>query len=189
MSAIPPRLEAEPGTPAREWAVKNTSAFDTQPPPAVEANASTMNPTTAQLFEQKNMRPGTVAEETVNTQPSAVSTPGNEFPGAYPHKQDAKPAGSEITAAVTDTASKIAQTVSQTAQTYGPMAAETITQYLPKSVADKVSEYSASHTHTHKHPPARLTLCLLSFFLPKQRAHLTRQTQSRTQNLIATLLK
>lgn len=88
------------------------------------------------------MRPGTVAESTfAPTSASVVSTPGQEFPGAYPNKQEAKPVGSEIAETVTGTANSFAQSVSETAQTYVPAAAEMIGQYLPKSVTDKMSEY------------------------------------------------
>ncbi len=140
MSGIPPQLDVHPGTPTGEWAVKTTSAL--QPQPAATANAATTNPTTAQLFEEKNMRPGTVAESTfAPTSASVVSTPGQEFPGAYPNKQEAKPVGSEIAETVTGTANSFAQSVSETAQTYVPAAAEMIGQYLPKSVTDKMSEY------------------------------------------------
>ena len=136
MSGIPPQLDVHPGTPTGEWAVKTTSAL--QPEPAATANGASTNPTTAQLFEEKNMRPGTTAETGLA---SAVSTPGHEFPGAFPNKQEAKPVGSEITDSVTETANRVAQTVTETAQAYVPAAAETIGQYLPKSVADKMSEY------------------------------------------------
>ena len=142
MSGIPPQLDVEPGTPTGEWAVKTSSAL--QPEPAETANATSTNPTTAQLFEAKNMRPGTTTETSMA---SAASTPGNEFPGAFPHKQEAKPVGSEITDTVTETANKVAQTVAQTAQVYVPAAAEKIGQYLPKSVADKMSEYIRAYGH------------------------------------------
>ncbi|GJE89119.1 hypothetical protein PsYK624_052130 [Phanerochaete sordida] len=59
MSGLPP-LSAEPGTPAHEWAAKTTSALE--PSPAAPAS-TTMNPTTRQLFEEKNMRPGTTATD------------------------------------------------------------------------------------------------------------------------------
>ena len=59
MSGLPP-LSAEPGTPAHEWAAKTTSALE--PNPGAPAS-TTMNPTTRQLFEEKNMRPGTTAAD------------------------------------------------------------------------------------------------------------------------------
>lgn len=146
MSGIPPQLDVHPGTPTGEWAVKTTSALQTEP--AATANAASTNPTTAQLFEEKNMRPGTVAETSLPTAPlaesslySAVSTPGYEVPGAYPNKQETRPVGAEITETVTDAASRVAQTVTETAQIYVPSAAEKIGQYLPKSVADMMSDY------------------------------------------------
>ncbi|KAI0092221.1 hypothetical protein BDY19DRAFT_928909 [Irpex rosettiformis] len=135
MSGIPPHLDVEPGTPVGEWAVKTTSALQSET--AETANASSMNPTTAQLLEEKSTHPGTTAETSTT---SNDSTPGSEFPGAFPNKQS-KPVGSEITDTVTQTANKVAQAVTQTAQVYVPAAAEKIGQYMPKSVADKMSEY------------------------------------------------
>ncbi|KAI0696198.1 hypothetical protein BC835DRAFT_889777 [Cytidiella melzeri] len=142
MSGIPPQLDVHPGTPTGEWAVQTTSALQNEP--TEPANAVSMNPTTAQLFEEKNMRPGTTAETSL---PSAVSTPGNEFPGAYPNSQEARPVGAEITSAVTDTARSVAQSVTETAQVYVPAAAGMIGQYLPKSMADKMSEYIPGMTN------------------------------------------
>lgn len=116
--------------------MKTTSALDTQP--ATTANAASMNPTTAQLFEEKNMRPGTTAETSL---PSALSTPGQEFPGAFPNKEEARPVGSEITETVTSTASRVAQSVTETAQAYVPAAATSIGQYLPQSVTNMMADY------------------------------------------------
>lgn len=137
MSGIPPQVQAQLGTPATEWAVKTTTALEPEPG---TPNAFSVNPTTQQLFEEKNMRPGGVVTETFTS--SAVSTPGNEFPGAYPNEKEMRPApGESIVNTVTETAGKVAQSVSDTAQTYLPMAAERVGQYLPKSVADTMSTY------------------------------------------------
>jgi hypothetical protein len=167
MSGLPP-LSAEPGTPADEWAAKTTSALDPNPP---APSSTTMNPTTRQLFEEKNLRPGTtattvvapaapVAPTSAYVQPvhvvepvsypvsQPVETPGREVPGAYPNEDELQSRGAEITQAMQSTASKAAQTASslaqsvqETAAAYLPKAAETVGQYLPKRVVDTVSSY------------------------------------------------
>jgi hypothetical protein len=84
------------------------------------------------------MRPGTTAETSM---PSALSTPGHEFPGAFPNKEETRPVGSEIAETVTTTASRVAQTVTETAQTYVPVAASSLGQYLPQSVTNMMADY------------------------------------------------
>ena len=146
MSGIPPHLDTPVSAePAGEWAAKTTSALNPGTPP------TSVNPTTAQLFEEKNLRPGTV-QPTVEgagfTSGTALDTPGREVPGAYPNEQELQSRGQEITQTVSETASKaaeaaggFAQTVQEAAATYLPKAAETVGQYLPKSVVDTVSTY------------------------------------------------
>ena len=141
MSGIPP-LNTEPGTPAAEWAAKTTTALDPNPstPPT-----QTMNPTTRQLFEEKNLRPDTTASELYGATPAApvaTRTPSQEIPGAYPNRQEELEArGKDVMQAATETANRVAQTVQTTAATYLPKAAETLGQYLPKGVVDTVSTY------------------------------------------------
>lgn len=145
MAGLPP-LSAEPGTPAHEWAAKTTSALDPNPD---TPSVATMNPTTRQLFEEKNLRPGTTATETFgNPPPPALDTPGRQVPGAYPDETEMQTRGQEITQAMSQTASKaaetatsLAQSAQQAAATYFPKAAETVGAYLPKSVVDTVSSY------------------------------------------------
>ncbi|THG97128.1 hypothetical protein EW026_g4811 [Hermanssonia centrifuga] len=158
MSGIPPQLDAEPGTPAREWAAKTASALDpsltktttftTTSKPAgtvmTEPVGTSMNPTTRQMFEEKNMRPGTIAPETFsmsNTIPPSVTTPGYEVPGAYPSNEDTTAHGESITNTAVNTAQRVAESVSNGASTYLPAAAHTAAQYLPKSFVDSVSAY------------------------------------------------
>lgn len=151
MAGLPP-LSAEPGTPAHEWAAKTTSALEPNP----DAPSSTFtNPTTQQLFEEKNLRPGTIASGapgTVSSVPYAagqgLETPGREVPGAFPRDDELQDRGAEISQAMADTANRAAQTAStlaqsvqETAATYLPKAAETVGHYLPKSVVDTMSAY------------------------------------------------
>lgn len=150
MSGLPP-LNAEPGTPAHEWAAKTTSALDPDPG---TPTANTINPTTRQLFEEKNLRPGTTASDTLgNPPPPAPETPGREVPGAYPNEAELQPRGQEINQTMSQTASKAAGTASdlahsaqQAAATYIPMAAQTVGSYLPKSVVDTFSTYVRKYT-------------------------------------------
>lgn len=141
MSGLPP-LSAEPGTPAAEWAAKTTTALEPNPgtPPT-----RTMNPTTRQLFEEKNLRPGTVASDPLANPPTSTAqrTPSQEVPGAFPSDAVEPEArgGQEIMQNATDTANRVAQTVQETAAVYLPKAAETIGQYLPKGVVDTMSTY------------------------------------------------
>ena len=139
MSGLPP-LSAEPGTPAHEWAAKTTTALDPSPSsPATQ----TMNPTTRQLFEEKNMRPGTTADTFGNAGalPLEDRTPSQDIPGAFPNQEELQARGQEVMQAASETASKVAQSVQDTAATYLPMAAGTVGAYLPKSVVDTVSGY------------------------------------------------
>jgi len=121
-----------------------------------------MNPTTQELFDEKNLRPGTVntsaaaasapsdtyADPTTHSileskglsaadPQSATSTPGHELPGAFPNKQELKPTGESITGTASNVVQAVTETVSNTAAAYLPAAA----QYLPKSVVDTVSSY------------------------------------------------
>ncbi|EKM52498.1 uncharacterized protein PHACADRAFT_31008 [Phanerochaete carnosa HHB-10118-sp] len=147
MSGLPP-LNAETGTPSHEWAAKTTSALDPNP---VTPPAATMNPTTRQLFEEKNLRPGTTATETLGNPPPPslpLDTPGREVPGAYPRDGELQARGEDITQTMsqhasnaTETASSFAHTAQQAAATYFPKAAEAVGAYLPKSVMDTVSSY------------------------------------------------
>ena len=138
MAGLPP-LSAEPGTPAHEWAAKTTSALDPNPdtPPV-----AIINPTTRQLFEEKNLRPGTTATETFgNPQPSVLDTPGREVPGAYPDETELQSRGQEITQVMSQTASKAAETATTLAHS-AQQAAATIEQ-ARKLIGQQIAPWSA----------------------------------------------
>ncbi|KAH9921610.1 uncharacterized protein B0H18DRAFT_1121304 [Fomitopsis serialis] len=110
MSGLPPTLNAETGTPAHEWAQSTTTAAFAREDPAPAADSFT---------------PPGVLKTT-----STVSTPGHEFPGAYPSE-----AGSFNTQAFTEAARNAMNTVSTTAQQYLPVAQETAAQAAQRAAA------------------------------------------------------
>lgn len=145
MAGIPPQLPLKPVTPSSEWAATTTSALK---PDAETSNVASINPTTRQLFEEKNMRPGSTATETFSSPLVTVgsSTPGREVPGAYPatpgdETKDFQTKGQQLTSQAADAAVSVAHTVQGAAATYLPMAAETVGQYLPKGMADTLASY------------------------------------------------
>ncbi|KIP06907.1 hypothetical protein PHLGIDRAFT_128011 [Phlebiopsis gigantea 11061_1 CR5-6] len=169
MSVLPP-LSAEPGTPAHEWAAKTTIALE---PDRSTPIIHSMNPTTHQLFEEKNMRPGTTADAFGNAPvvPHDDRTPSQDIPGAFPNQEELQARGQEVMQTASEAASKFAQSVQNTAATYIPIAAETVGAYLPKSVVDRVSGYipgmtnpqgdvlasEHDHLHTKSMPSTELT--------------------------------
>ncbi|KAI0945885.1 hypothetical protein AcV7_010005 [Taiwanofungus camphoratus] len=68
MSGLPPTLSTETGTPASEWAQSTTTAAFARPDPAPAASSPSVPPG---------------VQATQSTQ-STSTTPGHEFPGAYP---------------------------------------------------------------------------------------------------------
>lgn len=89
MTGLPPTINPNTGSPAGEWATNTTSALNpTTTTTNVETdgtNSNSMNPTTAQLFAQQQIRPATGAA----AEPaSSTSTPGYELPGAFPRDND-----------------------------------------------------------------------------------------------------
>lgn len=148
MAGIPPQLPLKPVTPSSEWAATTTSALK---PDGGTSNATSMNPTTRQLFDEKNIRPGTTAAETFSKPMVAggSTTPGREVPGAYPatpgdETKDFQTRGQELSSQAADAANSVAQSVQGAAATYLPMAAESVGQYLPKGMADALAFYMRS---------------------------------------------
>ncbi|KZT67840.1 hypothetical protein DAEQUDRAFT_766801 [Daedalea quercina L-15889] len=110
MSGLPPTIDAETGTPAHEWAQSTTTAAFAREDPAPAADSS--------------IPPG------VQNTASTVSTPGLEFPGAYPSES-----GVLNTQAIADAAKHAMNSVTTTAQQYIPVAQETAAQAAQAAAA------------------------------------------------------
>jgi len=140
MSGQPPQLSAETGTPASEWAHSTTTAAFARDDPAPALDSS--------------LPPGIVGTQ------SSVSTPGGEFPGAYPTSPSSEfgtgtstGTGSLNAQGLTDTAKNAVQTVTTTAAQYVPVAKNlvgSVSSYLPGTGSTTNGDVRASeHDDPH----------------------------------------
>lgn len=148
MSGLPPVIDsAQPGTPSSEWARSTTTAAlgRTEPAPAFSTtnDNTSIPPTTGgvSVSSANDAQKGTFDAKTYHVAPT---TPGSEFPGAYPPTPGER-AGVPISAdTVRETATNAATTAQSAAATAGgyiQSAATTAAGYLPQGVVDTVTSY------------------------------------------------
>lgn len=167
-TAVPFKIDAAVATPSSEWAEATRAALEDKTVPvgagtssivAVPGGTAPVNQSPSILPAGANISNATPGDSTTTTTPGDFAvveplTPGPHVPGAYPVSHEA------IHEAPVDTSSiaqdvhsiiqearerlpaqedleKAADDISKTAQTYAQLA----TGYLPKSIADKFSDY------------------------------------------------
>ncbi|KDQ16111.1 hypothetical protein BOTBODRAFT_43692 [Botryobasidium botryosum FD-172 SS1] len=177
MSGIPPNVSAavQPGTPSDEWAAQTTSALGREDPAPAVSNPIPAHPATAALaseplkpaepvravdplhnavladvdtaaFASHNPPGGTTHRPPLHEQ---VSTPGHEFPGAFPRDLAGAIANVDLQP-VTNAASTAYQSVSGAAATYVPQLVNTVTTYLggDSNTTTTASERDTLHAHS-----------------------------------------
>ncbi|KAI0364169.1 hypothetical protein BV20DRAFT_974757 [Pilatotrama ljubarskyi] len=150
MSGLPPKIDAEPGTPANEWARSTTTAAFSRVEPAPALSSSTndtsVQPTSAgvSIAAAHDAQKGPFDPKAYNMNPT---TPGDNIPGAYPTTPGEQAAKPNIPIS-TDTVKETARSAAETATSIAQSAAHTAAQYLPQGVVDTVSSYMPSSSAT-----------------------------------------
>ncbi|KAI8992713.1 hypothetical protein BD414DRAFT_481960 [Trametes punicea] len=149
MSGVPPQIDAQPGTPAGEWARATTTAAFARTEPAAALSPSTdspVEPTTSgvSISAANDAQKPPFDPKSYNVDPA---TPGVNVPGGYPTTPGEQAAKPNIPIS-TDTVKETAQSAAETATKVMQSAAETAAQYLPKGVVDTVSAYLPTSSAT-----------------------------------------
>ncbi|KAI0742231.1 hypothetical protein C8Q80DRAFT_1122586 [Daedaleopsis nitida] len=161
MAGIPPQINTDPGTPAREWAQSTTTAAfaRTEPAPALPgSNNANVEPTTGGVSigaagdAQKGaaaFAPAPTSSDGAQKGPFDPSFTQGGVPGAYP----VTPGDHDPTRQMS--ASETAQAAVEQASTFVQSAANTAAQYIPQSVKDTVSSYMPTSSATATMSTAR----------------------------------